>query len=144
MRSSSRVNTEPDPGSTIGGWLLALCGYLAVWQPLNLAAVAAESIAALPIRGWPLGALLALRVAITAIGLGAVLAIFDRKPGALPLAMAALLLSGGMELFVYATSFFPNNRLPGTTPFYMAWTVLFHGGWLLYLWRSTRVRRTLG
>jgi hypothetical protein len=73
-----------------------------------------------------------------------VLAIFDRKPGALPLTMAALLLSGGMELFVYATSFFPNNRPPGTTPFYMAWTVLFHGGWLLYLWRSTRVRRTLG
>lgn len=135
--------TEPDRGSTIGGWLLVLCGCLAVWQPLNLAAVAAGAIAELPVRGWPLGALLALRVAIAALGLGAVLAILNRRPVALPLTKAALVLSGAMELLVYSTSFFPNNRLPGTTPFYMAWTVLFHGGWLLYLARSARVRRTL-
>ena len=138
------MDTEPDRETSIGGWLLVLCGCLAVWQPLKLAAVAIASIAALPIRGWPLGALLVTRIAIAALGLGAVISIFDRKPIALPMTKAALLLSGTMELFVYSTSFFPNNRLPGTTPFYIAWAVLFHGGWLLYLLRSARVRRTLG
>lgn len=138
------MDTEPDRETPVGGWLLVLCGCLAVWQPLNLAAVAATSIAALPIRGWTLGALLVARVAITALGLGAVISIFDRNPVALPMTRAALLLSGSMDLFVYSTSFFPNNRLPGTTPFYMAWAVLFHGGWLLYLAVSARVKRTLG
>lgn len=138
------VFTEQDRGTTIGGWLLVLCGYLAVWQPLTLAAVAAESLAALPVRGWQLGALLVVRIAIIALGIGAVIAIFDRKPAALALTRAALFLSGAMELFVYSTSVFPNNRLPGTTPFYMGWTIVFHGGWLLYLARSARVRRTLG
>lgn len=138
------MDTQPDHETPIGGWLLVLCGCLAVWQPLNTAAVVMVSVAALPIRGWPLGVLLVVRVAITAFGLGAVISIFDRKPIALPMTKAALLLAGSMELFVYATSFFPNNRLPGTTPFYMAWAVLFHGGWLLYLTFSARVRRTLG
>jgi hypothetical protein len=134
----------PDRDTRTGGWLLILCGCLALWQPLNLAIAAAAALAALPIRGWPLGALLAVRVAVAALGVGAATAILDRRPTALGLARAALVLSCATELFVYSTSIFPNNRIPGDTPLYVAWTLLFHGAWLMYLSRSRRVRETLG
>ncbi len=55
---------------------------------------------------------------------------------------AALALSAAMDLIVYTTSIVPNNRLPGTTPFYIAWSLVLHGVWGLYLLRSRRVRRT--
>jgi hypothetical protein len=142
--SEFSVGNEPDREVTVGGWLLVLCGYLAVWAPVNLAAIAVESLMELPVRGWPLAALLAVRVAIAAVGIGAVLATFDRKPVARPLTQTALLLACAMEIFVYTTSFFPNNRFPGTTPLYVAKTLVFHGGWLLYFVRSSRVRRTIG
>jgi hypothetical protein len=133
----------PDPDTRAAGWLLVLCGCLALWQPLNLAAAAATALAALPIRGWPLGFLLMVRIGVTALGVAAAVAIIDRRPAALALARAALVLSCATDLFVYSTSIFPNNRMPGETPLYVAWTIAFHGGWLLYLSRSKRVRKTL-
>jgi hypothetical protein len=133
----------PDPDTRAAGWLLVLCGCLALWQPLNLAVAAATALAALPIRGWPLGLLLMVRIGVAALGVAAAVAILDRRPTALALARAALVLSCATELFVYATSIFPNNRMPGDTPLYVAWTIAFHGGWLLYLSRSKRVRETL-
>jgi hypothetical protein len=36
----------------------------------------------------------------------------------------------------------PSNRLPGDTIWYIALSLLYHGAWLLYLVRSTRVRNT--
>ena len=134
----------PDPDTGARGWLLVLCGCLAVWQPINFAAAAAAALPALSVRGWPLGLLLAVRLAVTALGAGAALAIVDHRPTAIALTRAALVLSALTALFVYATSIFPNNRMPGDTPLYVAWTLLYHGGWLLYLSRSKRVRRTIG
>ncbi|MGE3705955.1 MAG: hypothetical protein AB7I13_11815 [Vicinamibacterales bacterium] len=134
-------STPATPAANIGGWPLVLCGYLAVWQPLSFAAVAAGAIPALAIRGWLLGLLLGVKLGVTATGLAAVLALFHRRPGAIALLAVALTLAAAMDLLVYTTSIFPNNRLPGTTPFYMAWSLVFHGGWLLYLWRSRRIRR---
>jgi hypothetical protein len=135
---------DPRAPAAVGGWLLVLCVCLAVWQPLNLAVAASAAMAALPVRGWPLGVLLGVRVVVTALGVGAALAIIGRRPGALALTRTALVVSAATELVVYGTSVFPNNRAPGDTPWYVAWTLVFHGGWLLYLWRSTRVRATLG
>src|SRR5262245_15425652 len=133
----------PDRDTRTGGWLLILCGFLAIWQPLTLAVAAAAALGALPIRGWPLGVLLAVRVPTAALGVGAALAVLDRRPTALVLARTALVLSCATELFVYATSIFPNNRVPGDTPLYVAWTLLVHGAWLVYLSRSKRVREVL-
>ena len=133
----------PDPDTRAAGWLLVLCGCLALWQPLNLAVATATALAVLPIRGWPLGLLLMVRLGVAALGVAAAAAILDRRPTALALARTALVLSCATELFVYATSIFPNNRMPGDTPLYVAWTITFHGGWLLYLSRSKRVRETL-
>jgi hypothetical protein len=132
-----------DGRSSVGGWLLVLCFFLAVWQPLSLALVAANVLAALPVRGWPLALLLAARVVVTACGLAAALAIYHRHAGAMVLAVVSLTLSAGVELFVYTTSYYPNNRLPGDTPWYVAWSIVWHGTWLAYLFKSARVRQAL-
>jgi hypothetical protein len=124
----------------IRGWLLILCAWLTIWLPLNTAAAAAEGLAALPVRGWPLALLLVVRIAITAIGVAAARALWARRPGAVPLTKAAIVLSGLVQLFVYATAIAPNNRMPGETPYYAAVVAAVHGGWLLYLTRSSQVR----
>ena len=98
---------------SLGGWLLVLCVFLAIWQPVNLALVASNALAALPVRGWPLALLLAARVVVTACGLAAALAIYHRHAGAMVMAVVSLTLSACVEVFVYATSYFPSNRLPG-------------------------------
>lgn len=127
----------------LGGWLLVLCFFLAVWQPLNLAIAASTALAALPVRGWPLAVVLAGRVLVTAFGVAGAIAIYRRHSGAAAIAALALALSLCVDLFVYTTSYVPNNRLPGDTPIYIAWTIAFHGAWLVYLFTSARVRRTL-
>lgn len=131
-------------GESLGGWLLILCLFLGVWQPLTLANLAAALLAALPVRGAVLAFLLAARVIVTAFGMAAAIAISHRDPHAASMAKAALVLSAGAEVFVYTTSYFPSNRLPGDTLRYVAWSVAVHGAWLAYLIRSRRVRRTLG
>lgn len=140
----SAVLTDPDRDLLPGGWLLVLCFFLAIWQPVNLALAASSALAALPVRGVPLAALLAVRVISTACGIAAAIAIYRRHPGAVTVVKISLTLSAGLDLFVYTTSYFPNNRLPGDTILYIAWSLAFYGGWLLYVFNSARVRRTLG
>jgi hypothetical protein len=126
----------------VGGWLLLLCGVLLVWQPVVLGVVATNSLPALTTRGTPFGLLLAGRVLATAAGIGAGIALMDRAPTAVPFAKVALTLSAAVDLLVYTTPHFPNNRMPGDTPFYIAGTVLNYLVWMLYLARSRRVRAT--
>ena len=64
------------------------------------------------------------------------------QPGAVTLARAALLASAATDLFVYTTPYFPNNRPPGDTIYYVAASLAYHGAWLAYLARSKRVRAT--
>lgn len=127
----------------LGPVLLILCAYLAIWQPVNLAAAAVRWVSALAVRGWPLGALLSLRVVVVAIGVAAARSIVSRRPGALPLSLSALLLTMTTDLVVFATAIAPNNRVPGDTPWYVAGTIVFHAAWLWYLWRSAHVHRML-
>ena len=126
----------------VGGWLLVLCALLHIWHPLKFAVVAASALEALPLRGTPLALVLAARLLITAVGIAAGIALLARRAAAVTLAMAALTLSAAADLFVYTTSYMPSNRLPGDTIWYIAASLLYHGAWLLYLVRSTRVRNT--
>jgi hypothetical protein len=137
------ASAQDGPEPTLGGWLLVLCLFLAVWQPLNLAIAASNALMALPVRGWPLAVVLAVRVVVTAFGVAGAMALYRRHSGAATLAALALALSLCVDLFVYTTSYVPNNRLPGDTPLYIGWTIALHGAWLLYLSKSARVRRTL-
>jgi hypothetical protein len=131
-----------DVKSGIGGWLLVLCVVLLVWQPISFGLVAAAALDALPVRGTPLALVLAARLIVTAFGIAAGLALAGRRPGGALMAKVSLVASAAMDLFVYATPYFPNDRRPGETPVYVAVSLAWYGGWLAYLLRSRRVRAT--
>jgi hypothetical protein len=126
----------------IGGWLLLLCRLLIVLHPLSLAVTASRSINALFVRGAPVAIVLVLRLAVVAFGVAAGRALQNVRPDAVRLTRLALLLSAATDVFVYTTPYFPSNRYPGDTIFYVLASLAYHGGWLAYLARSTRVRAT--
>ncbi len=127
----------------VGGWLLLLCVLLLVWQPINLALVASRVVDQIAYRGLPLALVLVGRVLVAALGVDAGIALAGRRAGAVGLAKAALVASAAADVVVYTTSYFPSNRMPGDTPFYVAASLAYHGLWLTYLFRSKRVRETL-
>ena len=112
---------------------------LMVWQPVNLALAASGALEALAIRGWPLLIVIAIRVAVAGVGIAAGLAIIGRHPGAIAMAKVSLTLSAATDVFVYTTSYFPNNRLPGETPFYVAGSLAYYSAWMAYLITRTGI-----
>src|SRR4051812_32533767 len=86
----------------VGGWLLLLCLLLVVGQPLNLAIGAARALGALPLRGLPLALVVLGQLMVAGIGVAAGLALFGVRRGAATFAKWSLILSAGMDLFVYA------------------------------------------
>jgi hypothetical protein len=128
----------------IGGWLLVLCVLLLLWQPLSLGLLASGVLKDLALRGVPLALVLLLRVLVTAFGIAAGLALLDHRPGAVAMAKASLLVSAAMDLFVYATPYFPSNRMPGETPYYIVAALAYYIVWLAYLFRARRVKNTFG
>lgn len=128
--------------SGVGGWLLLLCRLLLVWQPVSLAVTGPGALDSVALRGRPLAIILIARVLVAALGIAAGLALQNRRPGAVGLAKIALIAWAGMDVFIYTTPYYPNNRPPGDTPFYIAASIAFCAGWLLYLVRSARVRNT--
>ena len=125
-----------------GGWLLLLCRLLVVFHPLSLAVTASGALSALSVRGLPVALILVVRLLVVGFGMAAGRALQSLQPGAVMLAKTALLASLATDVFVYTTSFFPSNHLPGDTIYYVAATVAYHLAWVLYLSRSTRVRNT--
>ena len=138
---SSQISADRQTGG-VGGWLLLLCLLLLVGQPINLAIGAARALGALPMRGLPLALVVLGQLVVAGIGVGAGLALLGCRRGAATFAKWSLLLSAGMDLFVYTTPFLPNNRFPGTTPFFVIASLAYYGIWIAYLSRSKRVRNT--
>jgi hypothetical protein len=130
-----------DPAG-IGGWLLLLSRLLIVWQPLNLAVAGMGALGAMGVRGPAVGVILVVRTIVTGVGVAAGIALSNQHAGAVTLAKVALMASAATDLFVYATPYFPNNRAPGDTAYYIAASLAYHAVWLTYLFRSRRVRNT--
>jgi hypothetical protein len=130
------------PPSRVGGWLILLSRLLILFQPLNLAVVASSAMSAVAVRGAPVVAVLILRLLVAGLGVAAGRAIQNLQPGAITLAKAAIVASALTDLFVYSTPYFPNNRLPGDTILVAGASLAIHGAWLVYLFRSKRVRDT--
>lgn len=133
---------EIKPAEGVRGWLLLLCKMLTIWHPVFFGLTAASALGALPVRGAPLGVVLLWRLAVTAFGIAAGIALYSRSGAAVTIATASLALSAATDVFVYTTPYFPSNRMPGDTPFYVAATITYYGSWLVYLRRSRRVRNT--
>jgi len=126
----------------IGGWLLLLCRLLIVFHPLSLAVTASNVLNAMFVRGASVAIVLILRLVVVAFGVAAGRALQTLRPDAVRFARLALLMSAATDVFVYTTPFFPSNRLPGDTTYYVAASLAYHGAWLAYLARSKRVRMT--
>jgi hypothetical protein len=134
-----RVN---DAKTGVGGWLLLLCLLLLVWHPVGLALTTARSLTSLQMRGASMALVVLARLMVTGIGVAAGLALLGTRRGATTLARFSLGLSAAMDLFVYLTPFLPSNRLPGTTPLFIAGSMTYYAIWIAYLMRSQRVRNT--
>jgi hypothetical protein len=124
----------------VGGWLMLLCRLLVVFHPLSLAVTASGALSALSVRGTAVALILILRLVVVGFGIAAGRALQTLQPAAVTLAKAALVASAATDVFVYTTPWFPNNRPPGDTIYYVAATIAYHGAWLAYLYRSRRVR----
>ncbi len=146
MRHLIRRATVNEPGGPhgVGGWLLLLCAVLIVWKPIRTGLVVSSALAALTLRGAPLGALIVVQVGVAAFGLASGLALIGRNGPALTMARMSLVAAAATDSFVYLTPYFPSNSLPGVERFQVVAGVLHAAGWLAYLARSRRVRNTFG
>ena len=122
--------------SGVGGWLLVLCVWLIVLQPVSLGLIASNALSALQYRGLSLGLTLVLRVLVAGMGVAAGLELLTRREAALTLARWSLVAAAASDTLVYTTGFFPSNRFQGDTPLYVAGTLLFYGAWFAYLTRQ--------
>lgn len=111
---------------------------LIAWEPVAFAAAAARAFNAIAVRGLPVVLVLAARLVATALCVAAGRALLDARPAGLTMSAIALALSGAVQVFALATPYFPSNRLPGETPIYLAVTLAYYLGWLLYVLRSRR------
>src|SRR5579872_6567475 len=94
-RVSDGVRHHQTPSDTrrVGGWLLLLARLLILFQPLNLAVVAASATSAIAVRGAPVVAVLVLRLLVTAFGVAAGIALQNLRPGAVTLTKFAIVAS---------------------------------------------------
>ena len=121
-------------------WLLILSRLLLIYQPVSLAVALSTALRSLSVRGVPLVVGMTVRVIVAGFSVAAGMALTDRRPGAITLAKFSLVLSAACDIFVYTTSFLPNNLPPGDAPLYIAGSLVYHGSWLVYLFRSKRAR----
>lgn len=134
---SSNSSDEP---AGVTGWLLLLSRLLIVWQPLNLAVAGMGALGAVGVRGPAVAIILVVRTIVTAVGVAAGIALSNRRAQGVSLAKVALALAAATDLFVYTTPYFPSNRAPGDTIYYIVASMVYHGIWLVYLFRSRQVR----
>jgi hypothetical protein len=123
-----------------GGWLMLLSRILIVYEPLVLALSLSTLLPMIAVRGPLVIAAVVVRVLVAGLSVAAGLALRDLRPHGRTLAMAALLSSAAAGLIILNTRILPSNRVPSDDLLYSALLVAHHGAWLVYLWRSPRVR----
>ena len=128
----------------VRGWLLLLCVLLAVVNPATLAVVAAWRVGSGVAPSTLVLTLLAIRLAVTSVGVAGGMALWHKRAGAVPLAKASLVLSaieaaGRLSTRVGLSETPPGLRLPTALA-----VILFNAAWYFYLEKSRRVRATYG
>jgi len=117
---------------------------LAVWNPASVALQASSIAWSRDTRSAASLAFLGARLAITAIGIAAAIALWLRRPGGVWLAKLTLILFvmegvGRLSIRIDLSSAPPGTRLP-----LAMFLVAHNAAWYLYLQFSRRVRATYG
>lgn len=122
------------------GWLLLLCVFLFVWEPMKFASQLTASIGTLSMRGpYAVGELLAHGV-VAALAVGAGWALWIRNPHAPGFAVIALAASAAAAVQSHYWSLLPSNTMPGDRLPLSLVAVAHAAVWIAYLRRSGRVR----
>jgi hypothetical protein len=124
--------------------LLVLVFILAIWNPASLALHAASIVWDLASRPAISVAFLAVRLAITSIGVAAGRALWLRRPGAVSLAKLSLMLFGIEAVARLSSRIDLGSAPPGTRLPLAVFVVVHNAGWYLYLHLSHRVRAFYG
>jgi hypothetical protein len=112
---------------------------LLVWQPFSLSLTTAGRLEDLSLRGPGFAVVLVARFFAAALGIAAGLSLLQRRPGAVTIARASLIFSAAVDIFVYATPWYPNNRPPGYATLILVGSLAYYVAWFAYLARSKRV-----
>jgi hypothetical protein len=122
------------------GWLLLLCVFLFVWEPLRFAGELTGSVGTLEMRGTLGVAELAAHAAIAAIAVAAAWGLWIRNPQSPLWASIAVAASAAATIQSMYWSRLPGNAVPGERlPLSIA-AIAHAAGWIAYLRKSRRVR----
>jgi hypothetical protein len=126
------------------GWLLLLCAFLFVWEPLRFAGDLSGSMGTLAMRGLPGVVELAAHGAIAAIAVAAAWGLWIRTPRAPMLASIAVAASALATIQSLYWSYLPGNAVPGERLPLSIVAIAHAAGWIAYLLKSRRVRIDYG
>ena len=124
--------------------MIVLILLFTVWNPASLALYAASAVSGTGVRSTLVLSFLVARMAITGVGIAAGIALWLRRPSALPLAKLALTLFAIEAVIRLASRVDLSSAPPGTRLPLAVFIVAHNSAWYLYLQLSDRVRRTYG
>jgi hypothetical protein len=126
------------------GWVLLLCVFLFVWEPLRFAGDFLGSMGTLAMRGTPGVVELAAHAATAIVSAAAGWGLWVRNPRAPMLASIAVAASAAATIQSLYWSYLPGNAVPGErVPLSMV-AIAHAAGWIAYLRKSRRVRIDYG
>jgi hypothetical protein len=133
------IHVDPAPAApTPRGALLLLCVLLAAIEPALLAYWWSPHLGAVIDRGPAAIGLFLLRTLVVAFGMSAGLALWQRRPHAVPMTRLFLLASIAMSALTLGTRTLPGRPPPGTALPLFLLAAAYYTGWLLYLSLSER------
>ncbi len=125
------------------GWLLLLCGYLAVWQPVTFATEVTATLGSLAMRG-PAGVVeLSAHAVVAAFAFASGWGLWTGNPNAPALAQIALAACAAAAVQSIYWTWLPHDIMPGDRLPLAVVSVAHAAGWIVYLRRSRRVRSRL-
>jgi hypothetical protein len=122
------------------GWLLLLCAFLFLWEPLRVAGELTGSIGTMGMRGAAGAIELAGHAAVAMLAVAAGWGLWIGNPQAPALAAFAVGASAAVTIQSLCWSSLPGNTVPGERLPVSLVALAHAAGWIVFLRRSRRVR----